>query len=239
MSGQFKDAKGLVWHNGGEATDDHLSFGGHETYLIDLIRNFLPQGGTFLDVGAHVGLYTLNLADKAGVVYSIEANPLTFDVLTENIEANESKIAATIYAFNFAAWDCEEALALVDEQNKATGGSTRCVSTSEQPVTWGVPLDDALSTKHKIDLVKIDVEGAEARVLKGMSKFLVNDRPTLFIEMHDMYFGEQVRLDTLAILEGLDYSWNDDLTFGGSYYIVAQPNDTVDEFVVETVRAGQ
>lgn len=237
MSTYTTDPNGLIWLNGGAETDDHLAFGGHETYLIDIARSLLPAGGFFVDVGAHVGLYTLNLANKAGFVAAIEANPNTFDVLLANIALNRDRFPDCGFSkMNMAAWDKREPLSMVDENGKQTGGSTRCVESAD-PTTYGIPLDEVLPDR-KIDLVKIDVEGAEARVLKGMSKRLVSDRPTLLIEMHDMYFGEQIRIDTLAILQALGYRWNDDLIFGGSYYLVAQPVGAVDDFVIETVKAG-
>jgi FkbM family methyltransferase len=234
---EYVDRKGLIWQDGGPETDDHLIHGGHETALIEIARGMLPEGGVFVDVGAHVGLYTLNLADKAGVIYAVEANPKTYMVLRENINANKQVLKADIRPLNFAAWDRSEYLTLVDENGKETGGSTRCIPGEYGSMAYGCPLDTILSGE-RFDLVKIDVEGAEARVLKGMAHILVDFRPRLLIEMHDMYFGEQIRLDVLAILEALGYHWNDSLKFGGSYYIVAHP-EAVDDFVVETVRAGQ
>jgi FkbM family methyltransferase len=247
MTETYTDHSGFVWHYGGEETDDHLAFGGHEPGVIEVARALLPQDGVFLDVGAHVGLYTVNLATKASKVFAIEANPKTWKVLSDNIEANRHVLKADVFAHNFAAWDTFAELHMVDENGKQTGGSTRCVPGESEDVkkalgwtTQGLPLDEALPLAEgvKIDLVKIDVEGAEARVLKGMRKRLINDRPKLLIEMHDMYFGKQVRYDTLAILEALGYAWNDDVAFGGSYYVIATP-ETPDEFVVEIVRAGE
>lgn len=245
------DPNGLVWVNRGPDTDDHLAFAGHETYLVQIARSLLPKGGTFLDVGAHVGLYTLNLASKAGNVFAVEANPVTFKVLTTNIEANREKFPdCKIHHSNFAAWDKPEELSLIDANDKDTGGSTRCVSIWEgttfttssgmefQILTKGKRLDDVLLPEPRIDLVKIDVEGAEARVLKGMCKRIMRDRPVLLIEMHDVYFGEHIRINTLAILEALGYDWNEDLTFGGSYYLLAQPHEA-DQDVMEIVKAGQ
>lgn len=241
----FTDRNGLVWHNGGAETDDHLAFGGHEPGLVEIAKGMLPEGGTFLDIGAHVGLYTLNLADKAGFVVAIEANPETHKVLVSNVQANvrdDGPIPhAKVATANFAAWDRFEELSMVDENGKSTGGSTRCTSQGgvKEALSWttqGMPLDDVLLGVPKIDFVKIDVEGAEARVLSGMKERLKVDRPILLIEMHDMYFGEQVRTDTIAVLEELDYAWSDDLTFGISYYIVATEKQ---EFEIEIVRAGE
>jgi FkbM family methyltransferase len=232
----FIDASGLVWHDGGPETDDHLAKGGHEPHLLQIAASLLPAGGTFVDVGAHVGLYTLNLARKAGMVYAIEANPETYRVLRTNVWINRKVLSGHIRTFNCAAWDQREPLALVTEDEKFTGGSTRCEPDGD--AVFGMPLDDLLPRSRKIDLVKIDVEGAEARVLRGMAQRLADDRPVLLIEMHDMYFGESVRLDTLAILEALGYGWSDDLRWGGSYYVLAAMPGVLDEFVGDVVRAG-
>lgn len=238
----FVDAKGLVWANGGPETDDHLAFGGHEPYLIDIARGLLPEGGCFVDVGAHVGLYSLNLADKAAFTFAVEANPKTYAVLMQNIEANRDKFPdSLIVAENFAAWDKFEPLSLFDENGKGTGGSTRCERPEKgvEAATQGFPLDAALPEEPKVDLVKIDVEGAEAKVLKGMYRRIMRDRPALFIEMHDVYFGEQIRLDVIALMDVMGYEWNDHLKFGGSYYILARPADVSENFEIEIVRAGQ
>lgn len=234
------DSNGIVWVDRGGHTDDHLTHGGHETYLIATARAMLPEGGAFVDVGAHVGLYSLNLADKAGVVIAIEANPDTYSVLRQNVLNNEDRLSARIVTHLYAAWDRREPLAMQDPNGKVTGGSARCLPESEDEnvVTFGVPLDESLPSDLKVDVVKIDVEGAEARVLKGMQKRIMKDHPVLLIEMHDMYYGEQIRLDVLAFLEALGYRWTDSLKYGGSYYILANP-ETPDQQVIEIVKAGQ
>lgn len=244
MTETFKDARGIKWINGGIETDDHLAFGGHEPLILRVAEGLLPENGTFVDVGAHVGLYSLNLAFKAKRIIAWEANHFTYEVLCKNIKENIGLYPNTdFHVFDYAAWDSETNLGMVDEKGFSTGGSTRCVdpetSTGMVTTTRARPLDDVIS-KLQIDLVKIDVEGAEANVLRGMRKIVQVSKPVLLIEMHDMYWGPQCRTETIEFLESENYDWDDTLTFGQSYYIVAKPPGWEDprlDFVPETVKA--
>jgi FkbM family methyltransferase len=231
----FTDASGIIWHNGGiDTTDDHLAFGGHEGSVLGLGLALMPKGGVFLDIGAHVGLWSLNMAYKKHAnVVAVEANPQTFDTLRLNIKENEDYLNGFVSPHCVAAWDKEETLHLIDEKGMETGGSTRCAVEADiddpHTLEWeaqGKTIDSWLSVDP--DLVKIDVEGAEAHVLRGMSGVLDDSRPRLIIEMHDMYFGPQIRDETFAVLHQHGYAWNEDVKFGGSYYLIAQPREILE-----------
>ncbi len=231
------DKNGLQWSNGGEETDDHLAWGGHEPGLINIGKALMKEDGVFLDIGAHVGLWSLNLGLKAGSVYSIEANAQTYGTLIKNIDRNEALLGNTLFFPHFfAAWDCHEMLDLVDPNGKKTGGSTQCVPGGSQ--VWGYTLDSVLP-HCRPDLVKIDVEGAEGRVLRGMRKMLAANQPTLIIEMHDRLLQEpSIRADVYNELEMHGYTFTDDTEFGAAYYVIAQPREFKPEFEIEVVKAG-
>lgn len=214
------DSHGIMWLNGGPDTDDHLSWGGHEPAIVQIATALLPPNGTFVDVGAHVGLYTLNLAMKATRVYAIEANPATYADLCENIAMNCDRLHAAVEAVNLAAWNEFTTLGLVDENGKATGGSTRCVYADDGTVQ-AVPLDSILRDVH-VDLVKIDVEGAEFRVLHGMEETIDACHPTFLIEMHDTTYDlPLLRSDVLSFLESKGYEHDDSLTYGVENFVLA------------------
>lgn len=221
------DKYGMEWVAGGESTDDHLAYADHEAPILEFARGLLPRGGTFIDVGAHVGLYTLNMARWAGEVWAIEANPLTYATLMQNLKANAHRHYADIHSVNMAAWDSFGSLRLVDANDKVTGGSTRCEATDledpEQRVCRAAPLDDVLPPDCIPDLVKIDVEGAEAHVLRGLFNILESrNPPTLLIEMHDqIYDRPEVRTEVLDLIEDAGYAWIDNLTYSICYYVVA------------------
>lgn len=238
------DQYGFTWVNRGWHTDDFLAFGGHESHILQIAKGLLPEGGTFLDIGAHVGLFSVHLAQKAKEVNSIEANPTTYSVLSQNVHANLPK-DVHVQTFAVAAWDVTgEKLNLVEVRDQKDGGSTHCTTdeVANAGTTESARMDDYRRFMAGVDLVKIDVEGAEARVLRGMDKILKEDKPNLLIEMHDRvkaYDLPTVRAEVIEILESQNYNWNDALQNGEeSYYIVARPN-VPEEFVIETVRSGE
>jgi FkbM family methyltransferase len=150
----------------------------------------VKEGDVFLDVGAHIGKYTLSVASimgKKGQVISIEPYPETYRVLLENIRLNSFE---NIQTFRIAAWsqNCKKQLFL---SNNAGGHSLTPNKKpderwpDQQPfiIIQAKPLDDILEKiGRKVDWIKIDVEGAEIEVLQGMRKTLEHDKPNLIIE---------------------------------------------------------
>lgn len=231
------DRRGLQWRKGSLSNDDnHLAWQGHEAHILAVGEALMPEGGVFLDIGAHVGLWSLNLGLKAGSVYSIEANPATYATLVEHIDLNAGLLGETMFfPYQFAAWDRFEELSLEDPNGKETGGSTRCVPGGK--ATQGEPIDAAMGHVRP-HFVKIDVEGAEHRVLRGMSGVVAEARPVFLIEMHDHLYGPECREETVAFLDERDYRWNDDLRYGEGRYIIAKPAEVAEEFEIEVVQAG-
>lgn len=136
-----------------------------------IIADFLTPGRTFVDVGANVGTYSL-FAAKAGMnVVSIEANPVTAEKLTFNARANgmanlkvvECGVGAV--PGTFSLW--------LEPSNSGFATMVEDLTTGEwagnwKPVSVPVqPLKDILAEEEvaEVDLLKIDVEGFEDRVL--------------------------------------------------------------------------
>jgi hypothetical protein len=72
--------------------------------------------------------------------------------------------------------------------------------------------------------VKIDVEGAEAHVLRGMKKTLQQYRPHLLIEMHACYYGHAVADEVTALVKQAQYQWVAVREHGRPHwYLHAQP----------------
>jgi FkbM family methyltransferase len=144
----------------------------NETWAL---RRLLRPGDVFVDVGAHIGWFTLNAArivGPAGHVVAVEATPPTFDILRANIAANGLTNITTLAC---AVADVEGSVRI----NRAHGAN--CGMNSLRPGAgasgkgWTVParrLDDLLADHPKIRLVKMDIEGAEAMALRGMTETL-------------------------------------------------------------------
>ncbi len=168
-----------------------------EPYESQLMTTLLRPGMTVIDIGAHVGYYSL-LAAKAigptGRVISFEPAPGNFDLLVHNIHLNglgkiiQAENAAlgdvsgelNLYLSSYNTGDHRIYSTLSDDDGIFNAGALR------QSVRVAVmALDEYLAEREisKVDLVKIDVQGAEMGVLSGMKKTLLgNSELFLFTE---------------------------------------------------------
>jgi FkbM family methyltransferase len=175
------ESDGITWIQRSAQTDDWIAVN-HEDSLGPTMAGLLPQGGVFVDVGAHIGRWALRLARKASRVIAVEPNPDTVSVLRAHLALNDVKNVTVV---EMAAWDSQTRLNLEDP--KATSGSTRVVEGDG--AVQAAPLDDILAGLGNVtpDLIKLDVEGADLHALRGMAETLERARPTLFVEDHSIY----------------------------------------------------
>jgi FkbM family methyltransferase len=203
---RIREADGLWWLDRGATTGDVLGFADHERELRPILEGLLPQGGVLLDVGAHVGHWSLRLAGKASRVVAVEANPATAATLRRHLAMND---IANVTVVQLAAWDSWTHLRLDDPAGQVEGGSTRVLAAENG--SGAVPagrLDQLteLTELDRLDLVKLDVEGADLHALRGMQGLLERYRPVLFVECHDIY-GYYQRADLEALLRDLGYGF--------------------------------
>ena len=132
------------------------------------------KDGVFIDIGANVGRYTIKMAKQIGnrgKVIAIEADPENYRIMLENIKLNKLE---NVYAFNVACWDKEEdikfAAGSIGAIVKNGISSIKSESSNKMITVHGNTLDNILMGLgiEKVDIVKIDVEGAEKEVLLGM-----------------------------------------------------------------------
>jgi len=205
-----------------------MGWSDHESTLEPVLLDLLPEGGVFMDVGAHVGHWALRLAKKASVVYCVEASEETAEILRRNIALND--LEAHIFVRRFAAWDRTEHLSLHDPYGHLAGGSST-VMASQAPraqglgggLTRGLRIDEAFAELERVDLIKLDVEGADLRALEGMRTLLEALRPKLFIERHDMY-GYYLLDELEEKLRSLGYRWETAAEYFRSTYLLAVPD---------------
>ena len=147
-------------------------FGVFEPNLTAFLSERLRPGDTFVDVGANVGYFTLlasKLVGDSGRVVAIEASPATFAALNENIVRNE---ACNVRTANVAAYDCETTLPiyhLPDEEFTSGASVVRAIGPQEAAIP-ARPLPSIMTETERASarVIKIDVEGAEERVVEGL-----------------------------------------------------------------------
>lgn len=169
----------------------YLEHRGHpEPGLSAIMLGQLTTGGTFVDVGANLGLYTVaaaRLVGPTGHVVALEPTPRTARVLRENIQLNGLLELGTVdvheCAAGAAAGTARLALHDADSGHNSLYADEGTTGTVEVDV---VRLDDLVPVGTRVDVVKIDVEGAELEVLEGMRR-VAQDNPSVvvFAELAD------------------------------------------------------
>lgn len=169
-----------------------LETGVWERESWETIRSHLGGGATFVDIGAHIGYYSLKAAPVVGPtgrVIAIEPNPETIQKLYGNIQASGAR---NIAVAPVACSDAEATLELFGAPRSNTGETslsrTNASQDSQAVTSYKVsarPLDEIVKDAgvSRVDVVKIDVEGAEYLVLKGAAKTLDRDHPVILVEI--------------------------------------------------------
>lgn len=236
---QYTSEDGLVWENGGAATDDHLAFGGHERFLGPILASRSDSAKTYINVGAHVGTWALRMAKFNQSVWAVEGNKKTFDTLNKNIAANN--LQDKVHAINAVVWDDNKTkVTMVDVNDKDTGGSTRAVETDSGSLTHTLDSLFLWETDSPVGLISTDVEGAEARVLRGAKDLIARDRPNLVIELHEGHPGTDadLRQQVYDVLTELNYTYESFFNNSWEEYILGTPAE-VPQNEPEIVKAGE
>jgi FkbM family methyltransferase len=174
--------------------------GTYEKAILALFPHFLSQGSVFIDIGANIGLMTLqaaNLVGQSGKVYAFEPNPQTLNILQKNITLNEVNNVTV----------CSSALG--QESGKArlyanwhiNRGGASLIKTERENDSIEIDVirfDNFYKENIRTDisLIKMDVEGFEMDVLIGFGKLLDELQATLIIECSDeKYKGGYSKVD--------------------------------------------
>ena len=156
-------------------TDDfYYLLPGREGDVDAFIRSRLREGVVFVDVGANVGYYTLvasKFVGAVGRVYSIEPVPSTAAVLRVNVKLNGCN---NVVVREVAAWSARGRLVL--KIPASMYGYASAVREGASVTVDASTLDDILRDESSIQLIKIDVEGAELEVLRGAQSVLRRTR---------------------------------------------------------------
>ncbi len=167
----------------------HLMFGGWwESNYATAFCNLLKPGDVVLDIGANHGFYSLIAAPRilpGGHVYAFEPSKSFYDLIRASVSVNG--LGDTVSVVNLALGDSEADVTLeFDRHWSGDGhlqmGQTRSAISDFQTelvreTVKCVSLDNYLGAKlAKVDVIKMDIEGAEGLAIKGMSKIIDRSR---------------------------------------------------------------
>ncbi len=190
-------SKFLMWRGLTGATQN-LYCGLQEFEDMAFVLHFLRAEDQFIDIGANVGSYTLLAASEVGAsTLSVEPIPSTFEHLSTNIALNNA--ATKVQALNIGLGKEEAVLHFTKDLD-----TTNHVAKKEGKDTIAVQvkaLDEVVKLKQDT-LLKMDVEGFETEVLKGMTNTLKNDHlKAIIIELNGS--GNRYGYDENAIHQQL------------------------------------
>ena len=162
-----------------------------ETHLfVNRILDRIDFGITFIDVGASIGEFVIDMASKDNVnkVVGFEPNYEAFKALKVSVIIND---LVNVEVINKAL--CKECGEVLFFHNKYSpmGSNILEDSVSGEKETFdkiaviATTLDEEFATSKGKSVVLIDVEGAELEVVKGGKKFIANNRPLIIFEYND------------------------------------------------------
>lgn len=163
---------------------------------LNLLKQIIAPGACVLDVGAFIGTHTIafsRFVGPSGKVYSFEPQREIYSILSENISINN---CSNVTALNIGLGENahEQSLAPVDiNQSENFGTLSLDEYHSPNTDTYEIQIStiDSLALE-RIDLIKLDVEGMEKRVLDGAIKFILRYQPVIFCECNSLNAGKEL-----------------------------------------------
>jgi FkbM family methyltransferase len=165
--------------------------GHYERAELEFARRMLQPGDTAVDVGAHIGLFAIDMAARVGPsgrVHAFEPFAPNADLLERSIAENrfEDRIELTRAAVGAEAGQAT----LTFPRETLNSGGAYVLRPGTRPLAGGleqtVPLValDRLDLRRPVHFIKMDVEGAEPLVLRGAARIIREDRPIILSEVH-------------------------------------------------------
>jgi FkbM family methyltransferase len=189
--------------------------GYNSTNIASFLKDYLRPDMTFVDVGANLGEVTLLAAKrlKKGRVLAFEPVPLIFSQLSRNIALNNW---LHIALFNIGLFDQTGSLPMYRTKDTHFGtineGQSSLFSTGNDREEVTIPLRrfDEVACEYgleHLDVIKIDVEGAEIMVLRGAEASIKKFGPVIIIEMSEANIRRAgyALSDLIGYLKYLDY----------------------------------
>ena len=157
----------------------------YEPNQTKIVKKYVHEGDVVIDVGAHVGYYTLLMAQlvgKNGKVYSFEPDPVNFELLKKSVEINGFENVVLIQK---AVSDTTEKIKLFLGDNDSAINriyDAKLGDAKKSIDVESVTIDEYFKENDKLfNFIKIDSEGSEAKIINGMEKFLTKNRKLIMM----------------------------------------------------------
>jgi FkbM family methyltransferase len=167
-----------------------------EYHLTEYVKKLIKPDFTFIDVGLHHGYYSLFVAHELkkagwnGHIFGYEADPENYQQAIKNFRKNNLSDAAKLY--NKAVYHANTKLEFRKNLNENSDnwlegvrkqGEINPHAKTVVIEVEAMKLDELISSVHRVDCIKIDVQGAEPGVLAGAQELVKQFRPIIVIEI--------------------------------------------------------
>jgi FkbM family methyltransferase len=163
----------------------------------DIVKLFRPkEGDIVIDVGAHIGKYTIlasKMVGSTGKVIAIEAHPANYDILNKNIVLNK---LSNVITLNYAVHSKEGMVKLYEPLQEEGFTIYNTIMSDREAVNHQKYIEVKANTLNSLMLangisqvnwIKVDVEGAEFEVLKGSTNLLSSSKDiSILLEIHNV-----------------------------------------------------
>ena len=160
-----------------------IESGTWEPHVERVLRSLLAEGSVFVDIGANVGWHSAlaaTLVGDAGLVYAVEPNPENAKLIAETIRHNNlTNMRLLPFALSEQAGYATFRSAIGSNGGFADRDRPEVIDPSVTIVPT-VRFDDL--GIGRVNVIKIDVEGAEPMVLRGATKTIERDHPSIIFE---------------------------------------------------------
>jgi FkbM family methyltransferase len=153
-------------------TANLLMYGVWERFQTKLFKHTIHEGMAVVDIGAHIGYYTLLAAGrvgKKGVVFAFEPDESNYSMLIKNIEQNGYNNVTPVKK---AVTSSTGTVRLFLNAKESAEHNIIGKHGQKSVVVDSVALDDFLDAGYAVDVIKMDIEGAEMAALLGMGKII-------------------------------------------------------------------
>lgn len=164
--------------------------GKYEQHVQEVLSQHLKRGSVLYDVGAHIGVLSMfarELVGSSGMIFAFEADPENAQRIREQVQRNRLD---RIEVVPCPVWSCAgqvrfQRAGALSSRNEGRVATESGQANEDILVLDSISLDGFAEQHLAPTVVKIDVEGAEAEVLRGSDQIFSQARPVLVCEIHN------------------------------------------------------
>ncbi|HEX8707274.1 MAG TPA: FkbM family methyltransferase [Pyrinomonadaceae bacterium] len=171
----------FVYEHDWDIGENIILTGHYEPHVTAFLKPRLREGMTFIDVGANIGYFTLLAAAQVGPsgrTIAIECNPKNCELLYMSLHRNGFD---QVLVYPFAVSDAQKLMGF--SWGFSNGFVDELAGDDEEAVIVpAVTLDSLLRHEPRVDIIKMDIEGSEAKAWQGMRQVIQKHRPMVLME---------------------------------------------------------